>query len=189
MRRGLFAAVVALAACAALVGGGTRAFASSNGNPSFTCTNDYYFSFEQEQFVLLPNGGVSHGGCVSTDARYGYADLENEAVLSNAALISNCKLLVGQFEQMAAEMMPVDAASAYFGLTFTSTNQVGDYIFSLIFGPNPSTCAAILAADHATIASPGPDGQPYDVYYTGGNGKNTTYLPGVPSILIPIFGS
>ena len=189
MRKALFAALVAAAASLALFAGATQASAST-GNPSFTCTNDYYFSFESGQWVLVPNGGVSHGGCVSTDAKYGYADLENEPVLSNAALISNCKLLKGQFEQMGAEF-PLDAASAYFGQTFTSTNQVGDYIFALVFGPNPSTCAAILAADHATIAQwlAGQVDEPYDVYYTGGDGQNTTYLPGVPEILVPIFGS
>lgn len=172
------AAAAAIALCAASV-----ANASSTTNPSYTCTNDTYFSFETGTVVFNPNGGVSHGGCVSTDAKYGYADLENEVVLSNAALVSNCKLIAQSFQEMATQI-PLDVASQLLGRTFTSAAQLGTYVFKDIFGPTPATCTAILAADHATIPEGG-----YDVYYTGGNGPNTTYLPGVPADLLPLFGS
>lgn len=182
------AAASAAVASAGMMGIGIAsapmASASSTANPSYTCTNDTYFDFDSGQVVFLPNGGVSHGGCVSTDAQYGYADLSNEPVLSNAALVSNCKLIAQSFQDMAQGVpLPVTLGSQ----TFTSASALGAYVFHDIFGPNPSTCVAILAADHATIANPGPDG-PYDVYYTGGAGPNTTFLPGVPADLAPIFG-
>ncbi len=162
------------------------ASAASSTNPSHTCTNDTYFDLDSGQVVFLTNGGVSHGGCVSTDAKYGYADLANEPVLSNAALVSNCKLIAQSFQDMA-KAVPLPASIGT--RTFTSSSALGTYVFQDIFGPNPSTCTAILAADHATIANPGPDGQPYDVYYTGGSGPKTTFAPGVPADIAFLFGS
>ncbi len=121
---------------------------------------------------------------MSTDAKYGYADLSNEPVLSNAALVSNCKLIAHSFQEIAQSVpLPVTIGTK----TFSSSSALGTYVFEDIFGPNPSTCAAILAADHATIVNPGPQG-PYDVYYTGGAGRNTTYAPGVPADIAFLIG-
>jgi hypothetical protein len=185
LRSLLLAGAVVSAGTIGLLGvSASAASAASSSNPSYTCTNDTYFDFDTGTIVTNPNGGVSHGGCVSTDAKYGYADLSNEPVLSNAALISNCKLIAQSFQDMAQSIpLPTTIGTR----TFTDSSALGTYVFKDIFGPNPSTCAAILAADHATIASPGPEG-PYDVYYTGGAGQNTTYAPGVPADLAFLFG-
>lgn len=188
----MLAALSAATLAAAALGAGAAvptlaASSASTSNPSSTCTNDTFFDFESGQVVTLPNGGVSHGGCVSTDAKYGYADLPNDPVLSQAALESTCKMLPQQF----LEMVPQDPAAYPITLgtqTFYDPNSLASYIFHDIFGPDPSTCTAILAADHATIANPGPYG-PYDVYYTGGHGANTTYAPGVPPDLAALFGA
>jgi hypothetical protein len=150
------------------------ASAASTDNPSVQCST-------------TGNGGVSHGGCTSTAARFGSADLENLPYLSNAAFVSNCKGLPGLFLQMVP---PVESGIYPFTLgshVLATPQDAANYIFHDVFGPDMSTCVAVLAADHATIANPGPCG-PYDVYYTGGHGNNTTYLPGVPTDLIPIFG-
>lgn len=179
----LLTAVTVSAALAALTFGVTTAAASSTTSPSYICTNDTYFSFDTGTIVFNPNGGVSHGGCVSTQAKYGYADLENEVVLSNAALVSNCKLIGQSFQDMASQI-PLDVAGQLIGRTFTSSSQLGSYVFHDIFGPNPATCTAILAADHASIPYGG-----YDVYYTGGSGPNTTYQIGVPPDLAALFGA
>lgn len=167
------------------------ALAGQTSNPSYICTNDFYFSFEAGTNVFNPNGGVSHGGCTSTDAKYGYADLENEPVLSTAALASNCKLISQMFLQMVDPANGGPPLAAYpitlpiSGVTVNNPTELGSYAFHDIFGPNPSTCQAVLAADHATIAT----GMPYDVYYTGGAGQNTTYAPGVPADLAAVgFG-
>jgi hypothetical protein len=185
LRAMLLVGAVASAGTIGLAGvSASAASAASSSNPSYTCTNDTYFDFDSGQVVFLPNGGVSHGGCVSTDAKYGYADLSNEPVLSNAALVSNCKLIAQSFQDMA-QSVPLPATIGT--RTFTSSSALGTYVFEDIFGPNPSTCTAVLAADHATIANPGPDG-PYDVYYTGGAGQNTTYAPGIPADIAFLFG-
>lgn len=173
VRLGVAAAVAAvgLAIGAAAV---PAAAAGGSDNPSTQC-------------ATTGNGDVSHGGCTSTAARFGSADLENLPYLSTSAFVSNCKGLPALF----LSMVPPIESGVYpvtIGLHVLATPAAAaDYIFHDIFGPNMSTCVAILAADHATIADPGPDG-PYDVYYTGGNGGNTTFAPGVPPELGPFFG-
>jgi hypothetical protein len=169
------AVAVTVAAVGLTVGlAAVPASAATGGNPSVQCST-------------TGNGEVSHGGCTSTAARFGSADLENLPYLSTSAFVSNCKGLPGLFLQMVP---PIE--SGIYPVTIgthvlATPAAAADYIFHDIFGPNMSTCVVVLAADHATIANPGPDG-PYDVYYTGGNGGNTTFAPGIPPDLVPIFG-
>ena len=169
-------ALAAAAALGLLAVGSTTAAASADtpGNPSSACT-------------AVGNGGIDHGGCTSTAARFGSADLENLPYLSTSAFVSNCTSLPSLFQQITGSVPPQAYPVQVGTRTFSDATSLADYIFHDIFGPDMSTCIAILGADHATIANPGPQG-PYDVYYTGGHGKNTTYLPGIPDELIPLFG-
>ncbi len=188
LRTRMLAAVSAAVLAAATLGAGfaspAMAANGSTSNPSYNCTNDTFFDFDSGQYVTLPNGGVSHGGCVSTDAQYGYADLPNDPYLSQSALQSTCSMLPAQFLGMVqGAPLPITIGQN----TFYDYQSLANYVFHDIFGPDPSTCMAVLAADHATIANPGPEG-PYDVYYTGGHGRNTTYAPGVPADLAAFFG-
>jgi hypothetical protein len=171
-RKRLLAVVTAGTLAAATLGLGVAspALAAKGDNPSTMCSS-------------TGNGGVTHGGCTSTAAQYGSADLENLPYLSQSALVSTCGQLPYEFIGMASSLpYPFTLGTQ----TFYDPVSLGLYVFHDIFGPNMSTCTAVLAADHATIANPGPEG-PYDVYYTGGHGGNTTYAPGVPADLAELF--
>jgi hypothetical protein len=172
------ALVVAAGAIAGFAGTAAPALAGSTTNPSALCTAN-----------AQANAGISHGGCASTAARFGSAELESLPYLSTSAFVSNCKGLPTLFQQMVASGGPTTypITLPVSGVTLSSPDALANYMFHDIFGPDMSTCVAILAADHATIAHPGPDRHPYDVYYTGGHGGNTTYAPGVPPDLAPFF--
>ena len=54
-------------------------------------------------------------------------------------------------------------------------------------------CFGVADRAHREVGSPWGQpteghASPYDVYCTGGDGGNTTFVPGIPLDLIPIFG-